>query len=178
MESYETWKPIPGYEGYYEASNLGRVRSLDRQTGQKFTRGRVLSPSGDGVGYTSFSLCRGNEKMRIKTHRAVCAAFHGRPKILALEVRHLNGVPSDNRANNLAWGTAKENRADAVRHGTTTFGEKNRHAKLNSSKVMEIHHLSNLGATKEHMARRFGVCVATIQNILVGRTWRHIQRDC
>lgn len=118
----ETWKPIPGYEGQYEASNIGRVRSLDRVAIHKNgfrqrIRGRMLVVVHNKSGYATVSLCRDGKARRVVIHRLVLEAFVG-PKPPGQVTRHLNGDKLDNRLENLTYGTYSENAQDAVRHGT------------------------------------------------------------
>lgn len=116
-EASEVWRPVVGWEGAYEVSSLGRVRSLDRViVTRRYKRrmsGRILTPSIDKNGYLFFSI----RKKNVKLHRVVCEAFHGNPPQGLSVVRHLNGDPGDNRPSNLMWGTRKENSADTKRHG-------------------------------------------------------------
>jgi hypothetical protein len=117
----EEWRAIPGYEGYYEASDLGRVRSLDRpyvnRRGYRcHVKGRVLASSRHKFGYAKVILWRGNEPTHFNVHVLVMAAFVG-PLVKGQHTRHLNGDPTDNRLANLAYGTVSENQLDSVRHG-------------------------------------------------------------
>ena len=169
----ETWKPIVGYEGSYEASSIGRVRSLDRQAGQKIAYGRIIAPSSCGNGYTGFALCRGNAKVRIKTHRAVCLAFHGEP-VGRKCVRHLNGDRSDNRAANLAWGTWSDNMADAKAHGTFAFGEKSNKTKLKDVDVRQIRQRRANGERQHYLADEFGISRSAVSQICAGKRWGHV----
>ena len=119
----ETWKAIPGYEGLYEVSDQGRVRSLDRYVecvgpikGRYFSKkkGRVLRPGPSNYGHLSVVLGRNNTRM---VHELVLRAFVGEPPEKH-ECCHNNGDPADNRLQNLRWGTRSENIFDAVRQGT------------------------------------------------------------
>jgi hypothetical protein len=112
-----TWKPIPGYEGYYEASDDGRIRSLDRVTrrGHKL-KGRELSLRIDANGYRHAMLHRDGQKRGMPAHQAVLYAFVG-PRPDGMETRHLDGNPSNNHLSNLTWGTKAENAQDILRHG-------------------------------------------------------------
>lgn len=117
QSTHETWKPIPGYEGSYEASDQGRVRSLDRtiieKTGRAVNvRGRVLKPTEGNKRYLLVTLS-GRTK---RVHRLVLAAFEGENP--DMQVRHLDGDPQNNRLVNLAYGTNAENMLDSIRHGT------------------------------------------------------------
>jgi hypothetical protein len=112
------WMAIPGWEGYYEASIHGEIRSLDRTTtiGQR-VKGKVLVPGLMPNGYLMVSLYRGSARHAETVHRLVMAATHG-PCPDGFEVCHRNGKRNDNRRVNLYYGTRSENNLDKVRHGT------------------------------------------------------------
>jgi hypothetical protein len=119
----EIWKSVPGYEGQYEVSNQGRVRSLDREIEQlsrqgnpykKKLLGTMLRPGRMPAGHLSVSLGRFNSQC---VHKLVLLAFVG-PAPEGCECLHDNGVPADNRLENLRWGTRSDNIRDANRHGT------------------------------------------------------------
>ncbi|MGP5930306.1 NUMOD4 motif-containing HNH endonuclease [Corynebacterium glyciniphilum] len=117
----EIWKPIPGYEGYYEVSDQGRVRSIERvivrDNGMRQTvRSRVLRPALNRRGYEGVHLYRRGIGEGFSVHRLVLLAFVG-PCPEGMEVRHLNGAPADNRLTNLRYGTSLENKLDIIRHG-------------------------------------------------------------
>lgn len=114
----ERWLPVVGYEGLYEVSDFGRVKSLARnKSNGVWQAGRVLRPGPQRRGYLTVSLCdvAGVKKSR-RVHRLVLAAFVGEcpPGLL---VCHRNDVPADNRLSNLYYGTRSENSADAFSNG-------------------------------------------------------------
>lgn len=109
----ERWLPVPGYEGLYEVSDQGHVRSVPRHG----TRGGALRPWLDRKGYAMVRLYRGARQKGLSTHRLVLLAFVGPPGP-GQQCRHLDGDSSNNRLANLAWGTRSENARDRVRHGT------------------------------------------------------------
>lgn len=121
-----TWLPAPGIEGY-EVSSDGRVRSVDGTSsymwrGQRVTRsfsGQVLRTPLNPDGYQTVTI----RKQWFTVHSLVARAFHG-PRPDGQQVRHLNGVRTDNRIENLRWGTPKENTADMLRHGTNREASK------------------------------------------------------
>lgn len=104
----ENWVPIDGYEGLYEVSDTGMVRSLKRAT----TSGRVLSQRVGTGGYLNVCLCKDNCKKTFVVHRLVARAFLDNPEGKP-EVNHKNGIRADNRAENLEWVTRSENERHA-----------------------------------------------------------------
>lgn len=119
LDDTERWLPVVGYEGSYEVSSEGRVRSLDRLVTDRIRTRRLsgrLRCLKMGRHYWELTLSRGGVQRTHHVHQLVCEAFHGRrPK--GAVVRHLNGQHTDNRPENLRWGTPKENTADMIRHG-------------------------------------------------------------
>lgn len=124
----EEWRPIKGYEGYYEVSNLGRVRSLDRYVTHsrnpafKSLRKGVIKTLGDnGNGYKIASCSKQGKHTRRseKVHRLVAAAFIPNPECKK-QVNHKNGIKSDNRVENLEWCTSRENVRHAIETGLIT----------------------------------------------------------
>lgn len=112
----EVWKPIPGYEGYYEASDAGRVRSLDRFTESgRYHQGRILKQATKPSGHKVVGLSRGGKLKTFKVHRLVLMAHVGEPEDGQITL-HWNDVPDDNRLSNLRWGNHKENGEDRVRN--------------------------------------------------------------
>lgn len=107
----ESWRPIPGYEGHYEVSDLGNVVSL------KWGMRRPLKASPNGRGYPAIALVKDQRQVTKMVHGLVMAAFVG-PLPPGQEVRHLDGDSTNNHLSNLAYGTHRENVRDAVRHGT------------------------------------------------------------
>lgn len=117
----ERWLPIPGWEGYYEVSDLGRVRSLDREITckngvVKRYRGRVLSPGDDGTRLLVGLYRPGRHETR-KVHQLVLEAFVG-PRPDGLEGCHADDDHTNNRLSNLRWDDRIANMADSLRNGT------------------------------------------------------------
>lgn len=113
--SAETWRPIPGYEGYYEVSNYGRVRSLTRRIIDKTNRahtfyGKILADISDGSkwGYRHITLMKENKYKTIRVHRLVALAFIPNPLGLPI-INHKDCDPRNNRADNLEWCTNEYN---------------------------------------------------------------------
>ncbi|UUG70009.1 HNH endonuclease [Arthrobacter phage Zucker] len=112
------WRPIPGWEGYYEVSDAGEVRSVDRITthGQRF-KGKMLALNPGPNGYTVVALYRGGVRTADTVHRLVLLAFRG-PCPDDHEVCHRSGRRDDNRLANLYYGTHSQNSLDKLAHGT------------------------------------------------------------
>lgn len=100
----EFWKDIKGYEGLYQVSNVGQVRSLPRY-GMK---GKILKPALTHDGYLRVCLCKENKKKNFSVHRLVAAAFLPNEEELP-EVDHINNDKTDNRVANLQWISSVEN---------------------------------------------------------------------
>ena len=114
----EYWKPVVGYEGLYEVSNWGRVKSLDRWKSSKnnsktFIKGRILKPANDGQGYLQVVLYKNGYKKTFKVHRLVAEAFIPNSDNLP-EVNHKDEQKDNNIYTNLEWCDRKYN----VNYGT------------------------------------------------------------
>lgn len=104
----EVWKDIKGYEGSYQVSNMGRVKSFCRKT-------RILKPQKTQDGYLQVCLCRDGKKKRLYVHRLVAGSFI--PNLENKEtINHINEIKTDNHVSNLEWMTRAENN----NHGTHT----------------------------------------------------------
>jgi hypothetical protein len=109
------WLPVLGYEGQYEVSDEGEVRSWLPYRGTPLPRSMALHL--DSNGYPSVRLWDGVRQRHYRVHRLVTEAFIG-PRPNGHQTRHLNGNPNDNRLSNLTYGTPSENNLDRTAHGT------------------------------------------------------------
>lgn len=182
--STEEWRDIPGLEGMYQASSFGRIRSLDMEvrrgpSGKHLKKGRILSPC-FSQGYPAVNI-RGTRKI----HRLVCMAFHGMP-VGRQEVLHGDGTRTNNRSENLRWGSRQENIQDAQRHGVFPIrvikigpgkvrGPGHPHAKLSVHDVLEVKRLYSSGGSLRGISQKFKVQRTTIRKIIRGETWAHIK---
>lgn len=123
--STEIWRDVQGYEGLYQVSNMGNVRSLDRTVKQlsrcgnptiHHYKGRILKPSYDKDGYVMAHFKVNGKHVNMKVHRLVASSFCDRPDGCDV-VDHINANPRDNRAENLRWCTAKQNVHYAIESG-------------------------------------------------------------
>lgn len=124
MTTHETWKAIPGYEGFYEVSDQGRVRSLDRTVSDgRRVKGQFLSPDRGRYGHLRVTLQKNGKIERILVHRLVLQAFVG-PCPPEMQACHWNDIPYDNRLENLRWDTPSANSQDALRNGRNPYANK------------------------------------------------------
>lgn len=166
----EVWRDIDGYDGLYQVSNMGRVRSC------KYGKWKVLKPATINKGYFFVNLWRNGEGKHYLVHRLVAEAFIPNPDDKP-QVNHINGVKNDNREVNLAWCTSSENRQHAYDAGLNKSGEDNITTKLLNADVEWIRehykpYDPEFGACA--LARRFNVSHGTILNIVKGRTYARV----
>lgn len=117
----EQWKPVLGWEGAYEVSNMGRVRSLDRTIAQRdgtsrFFFGRILSQANMN-GYRTVGLHMSGSETRRTVHRMVLESFVGK-RPAGMQACHYDGDRANNKLSNLRWDTIEGNVRDKFRHGT------------------------------------------------------------
>lgn len=172
----EVWKPIPSVPGY-EASDLGRVRSVAHgrpgksRTGNPIVRrykGQLRKPYDNGAGYMHLHLTKG---MHRYVHRLVAEAFIG-PRPDGMWVCHVDGNPSNNRADNLRYDTAQNNEADKRRHGTRRSKDSH-YAVLTELQVRAIREL-HPKFSQSQLAKIFTVSQPTISRIISGFCWNDI----
>lgn len=168
----EEWRPVVGYEGWYDVSSLGRVRRIRPGSGTR--RGRLLKPCREEGGYLHVGVSIASRVKIRNVHRLVAEAFLG-PCPPGCEANHKNGIKIDNRPSNLEWVTPAAN----IRHAYTTRlivapqGERQGRAKLTEADVRAIRTARGKTSLRE-LARRFGVHYSSIGDIQARRTWVHV----
>lgn len=164
----EEWRAIPGFEGLYEVSDQGRVRSF-----HKSASGRLCKLSTHSHGYPVVGLYPGDGTCRVRgVHILVLEAFKGQPPP-GEEGCHEDGEPSNCTLSNLRWGTHASNMADRTRHGRDVQGERNGVAKLTEADVAAIRNRAPLWTQRE-LGEEFGVHQSTISLIQNRKHWRHV----
>lgn len=169
----ETWRGIPGFPGY-EASDRGRVRSVDRfmsvrsrgRTYSRYVSGKLLVPVNNGSGYFHVQLGAGKHRY---IHRLVASAFLG-PVPDGMWVCHNDGNPANNELANLRYDTAAGDEADKKRHGTRR-PENSHLAVLSPLQVDAIGVLADR-FTQSQLSQIFNVSQPTISRVLSGRCWQ------
>lgn len=171
------WKPVPNYEGLYEVSNKGKIRSLDHEvvssTGQRYmVKGRVLKPTNAGKGYLSVMLWKKGKSKRVYLHIIVATVFIPNPHNYPV-VNHKNGDKTKCEASNLEWTTYSGNNQHAYDTGLHGKGDKHYKAKLTSKDVKKIRKQGKY-TTYQKIADKYGVSKATIRDVLENKTWTDI----
>lgn len=183
--NYEIWKPFYGFEGFYEVSNQGRVRSVDHYISEKIDvmgrhippilkRGKLLKQRKHPFGYKLVTLSKNNEIFHRVIHRLVAEAFLGPRPSEETVIRHLNGNPTDNRLENLAYGTQKDNMMDAIKQDTVEYGERRYNAKLDNATVIEIKKEIICGYGSGEISKKYGVPQSQIWKIGMVLAWKRV----
>ena len=162
-----SWKPVVGYEGLYEVSNTGIVKSLDRMKNRKHTIERDLKPS-TNKRYKEVKLYKNGTKRSIKVHRIVAQAFvpnpYGKP-----QVNHIDGNKDNNNADNLEWCTQAENNRHAI---DNKLQDPNKMIEATRKKVVQLSlqgDVVKVWASLTQAATSLGLQVANISHCCKGR---------
>lgn len=171
----ERWLPVKGYEGLYEVSDLGRVRSIDRiRSDGAHLCGRLLHLCVRSRRYNhkSVTLSKDGKTKTLEAHRLVLIAFDDR-SAQGLNVLHKNGDATDNRLVNLYWGTQKDNLRDAIAHGTVLIGSGRLNSKLTDQQVSKIREMHALGYTQVKIINELGLSVkqSTVSRVVNGHCY-------
>jgi hypothetical protein len=173
----DEWKPVVGFEGLYEVSDLGRVRSLDRTVPsiigiKQHRRGAIMAQSLDSD-YLHLLLWKNGKGYNCWTHRLVAQAFipnpDGKP-----EVNHKEQPKTDNRVSNLEWATKAQNDEHAAMTGLVLKGSKVGTAKLTEAQVVLMRKLWAQGWTQNALQGFFEVSQTTVQYAVTGKSWKHV----
>ena len=173
----EIWKDVVDYEGLYEISNQGRVKSLDRvvnhwRGGKTLFPGRILKmPCPKGYDRVTLTNRLGKPKI-LFVHQLVAIAFIGPRTKEKPFVNHKNFIRNDNRPDNLEWVDSFENMKHQVDAGRSLKGSKNPSAILSEEQVREI---KTCKMSFKEMSLKYGVCIGTLEALRYGRTWKHIE---
>lgn len=176
----EIWKPVVGYEGLYEVSSLGKIRSLDRTVlgrGGCFRRikGRIVKEYIDEDGRALVGLWKLNKGVTRFVCHIVLEAFVG-PRPPGHEACHFPDInPANNAVSNLRWDTSAANKEDSRKHGTLPLGERKYQAKIKDEEVPKIFKRLYEGEHNIEVAESYGVHVRVISDIRNGLTYKHVE---
>lgn len=159
------WRDIPGFPGHEVAAD-GRLRSK--------VRGIMKQRRSGKTGYLGSCVIVGPLRRNLFAHRAVALAWLAPPQEPGMQVAHLNGDMMDNRVENLAWVTKRENELHKYAHGTVAIGERNPKAKLTATDVFEIRRRARGGVSRCQLAREYGIGKSQASRIVSGEGWRHL----
>lgn len=167
LTNMETWKSVAGFEGAYEVSDLGRVRSVPRNDTRGSRReGKVMSLALQKNGYVSVMLSQGGQCTKRWVHRLVLESFVGAP-----DGRHARHGPKGSAVNtlaNLCWGTRRENSADQVRDGTRLVGMKVTGAKFGPEHRRQALDFRAAGCSYSQIALELGCSL--------GKAWKLVNQ--
>ena len=171
----EIWKDVKGYEGYYQVSNLGNVRSLDRlvENGRKY-KGQTMQPTKRSDGRLQVSFRKNGKQKKIKVHRLVAQAFIENA-LNKPQVNHINEIITDNRVENLEWATCKEN----INHGTHNERVANSLSKSIEGKNIKNGNILRFKSTREAGRNGFdqghvAACCRGEQKTHLGFIWKFV----
>jgi len=178
----EIWKAVVGYEGMYEVSNLGSVKSIERVT-QRVQKGSVVKqpikeslltrrPHVD-TGHLQVMLSKNGRRQNQYVHDLVTRAFLG-PKPAGMQVCHGDGNSGNARLSNLRYDTPTGNASDRLLHGTDARGANNPGAKLDEAKVRRIRVLISEGLSTTEIGKQMNISRQTVNDIKMGRRWAHL----
>lgn len=178
----EKWNNVLGFENYYQVSNFGRVKSLERKIKDNIGRmqtikEKILKPGpSNKYDHLYVILCKNRKRVMRYIHRLVLEAFD-RPCPKGLECRHLDGDSQNNHISNLKWGTHKENMQDRIVHNTSNRGEKSGVSKLNNLQVRIIKKyfkLDNSYGAAKFLTEVFKVHKTSISLIKNKKRWYYV----
>ena len=175
INSMEEWRDVVGYEGLYQVSDCGRIKSVTRVSPQgHLLKERIRSLITDKDGYLYVNLCKDGIVKTYRVHRLVGEAYIPNPNNMPL-INHLNGIKNDNRVCNLEWTNNSGNMLHAFRAGLkhansiSYYGETNPHCKLSDEDCAEIKRLrAEYGYTHKYLAKMFNIGMSQIGRIIRG----------
>ena len=170
----EIWKPVIGYEGFYEVSNLGHIRTLKKYSAYGY--GYILNPKPTRRGYLRVTLRNRGQRRTTFIHVLVLEAFVS-PRPEGTVANHKNCNKVDNCVENLEWITQRENVKHAIRndHFFMPRGEQHGESKLTADQVRQIRHRYAQGDyTQQEIANDYSVSDVLISRIVNHKNWKHI----
>lgn len=176
----EIWKVVIGYEGFYEVSSIGKIRSKDRYVNAtngstQLKKGIILKSPIDKYGYHKIKLSKYGKVKDFTVHRLVALNFvkniFNKP-----QVNHKDGNKLNNKVDNLEWMTISEQSIHAYKYNLKSkTGIKNSMVKLTEEEVKKIKEMLDMGSRVGEISKEFNVTSSCISSIKSGRIWKHIK---
>lgn len=162
----EEWKWIKGYEGLYEISNMGRVRTHKKNRRSEFLSNKRLNADG----YVHVALRKDGKAKEFRVNRLVAFHFIGEPKDKNMTVNHINGIKTDDRVENLEWSTLKQQMRHAYDNnlkkpirGMRAVDEKTK------EQIKQLYQKGKHGRSAKALGERFGISATTVERIVGAR---------
>jgi len=172
----EIWKDIKGYEGLYQISNLGRVKSLSRlvlckSRSKRQTKEKILLMQISSQGYSYLTLCKNNKLKSMRIHRLVALHFIPNPKNKPC-VNHKNNIGVDNKVKNLEWCTQMENIHHAIKNGYfNQRGENHSSSKFTNKQIRKLRKEYDPKIPLRIYAKNYGVKYSAMYKIIHNKTY-------
>ena len=175
----EVWKPVKGFEGFYEVSNLGQVKTVERTILRKTALGKfseyvvkeaIKKPYQNKIGYVTIAIVKENKTITTYLHRIIAEAFVERVSELDNVVNHINGIKNDNRIENLEWVTSSINNIHAL-----DTGLRNTRGSMSLEFVNSVLELRKKGLINSEIANQLKTTEAIVQGITSGKTYKRLQ---
>lgn len=177
----EIWKDIPGFEGCYQASNSGKIKSKKRTV--TYSTGKtqiypsvVLIPGVTESGYYSVTLCKDTRRFTKRVCRLIGLTFIPNPENKP-QINHKDGDKKNDAVSNLEWSTGSENQLHRYRvlKKGVPVGEKHANSKVNNSSVKKIRQMHSTGLYSQRaIGDKFGISQPTVWEIVNNKIWTHI----
>lgn len=175
----EIWNRLNGlvdFGDYYEISNFGNIRSIDRTIDKRSLKGKILKQREDKDGYLMINLNLGGKKKTYKIHRLVAISFlqnlENKP-----EVNHKDGIKTNNNIDNLEWSTSKENIDHAYENSLIYIpkGEEKFNSKLKEKDVVKMRKMYVSGNyTYKELGKIFNTSEENAWKIIKNQRWKHV----
>jgi len=168
----EIWKDIPDYEGYYQASDWGRIKNIKKSKMTGIRKNKILKSYHCKDGRVIICLCKNNIKKTIFIHQLILKTFIGPCPEGMVSCHHPDPSQSNNHIDNLRWDTRKANEADKIKQGRKHGPRGEENGKLTEIQVQKI----RLDTRPQSIiAKDYDICQQTVSNLKLRKIWKHIE---